>query len=103
MASMTSAMTRNLQRFVEYDLAGCVRWDQCKVIVPKDGGGDIVTISFEVAGHRHTVEIESSDYDPHQSLGLVLLDGIPQGPIDERTWTRVALVLKAELLKREIA
>jgi hypothetical protein len=98
MASMGNSMTRNLRRFVEYDLAGCVKWDRCAVIIRE--GGDIVELRFSIGERPVCVTIESSDLSPMLTLGQmiplgqILLDDVRMGVIDETTWTKVALQIK---------
>jgi hypothetical protein len=92
MASMADSMRRNLRRFVEYDLAGCLKWDNCKVIVRE--AGDIVELRFSLGERPVCVTIESSDLNPMLPLGQILLDDVRMGVIDETTWTKVALQVK---------
>lgn len=98
MASITSAMTRNLQRFVEYDLAGLVSWQNCKVMVPKKGGGDIVEIMFTVDHVGHVVIIEAPGEEIGNHRGRIILDGEILGVIDAAVWKRAAEILKQETL-----
>src|SRR5271157_1402541 len=97
MANMTNSMLRNLQHFVEFDLAGVVKWHDCRVVIPVEGDGNVVEVELDVGGRRYNVRIESSDYGNKNQLGRVLLDDKAMGPIDEKTWDAVAMEIKAHV------
>jgi hypothetical protein len=91
-------MVRNLRHFIDYDLAGVVKRDGCRIEIPLDGGGNVAEAWFTAGGRSYTVRVESSDYTVEQ-LGRVLLNDKPMGPIDERTWDAIALEIKADVLR----
>lgn len=98
MASMRDSMVRNLKHFVDYDLMGVLRWDKAKIKIISD---DEIEISFAVPV-PHVVRIESPDFSPSNPRGCVVLDQQPIGPIDEATWDKLALRIKAERARHEI-
>jgi hypothetical protein len=91
--NMADAMRRNLQRFVEQDLAGVVRWDEVHVRVPASGEGEVVEIEFDVGPEHYLVAVSSSDAKP--PLGEVAVNLVARGPIDEGVWRNIAEQIKA--------
>jgi hypothetical protein len=90
---MTDCLMRNMQRFVEFDLAGILRWDRVRLVVPVDGGGAAVEMSFTLDGRRFDIREESSDLKP--PLGEISMNNKVCGPIDAATWAKLAIEIKS--------
>lgn len=92
MANMVASLFRSMQRFFEFDMLGLVKWDTVKVFVPS--GGDSAGARFALNGYEYEIVMESSDVNPKYNLGSIFLNDKRIGPIDERTWTVIALEIK---------
>jgi hypothetical protein len=96
MANMIDSILRNLQRFFEYDLMGIVKWDTVRVFIPKDDNDEqqAAGVRFQLADKDYEILVESSDVNPKYNCGSVFLNDKRIGPIDEKTWTAMALEIK---------
>lgn len=96
MANMVDCMLRNLQQFVQFNLGGLISWDQVKTVVPQDGDGNVVEIEFTIADCDYLIRIESPDFNPRHPLGRILANEKPVGPIDQKTWERIAAWIRED-------
>lgn len=100
MINARNALARQVKRFFEYDLAGLIDWESAEELVTEadDDRNERVAIGFKINGRGFRLELRSPALEP--PLGYIKLVGADNqltGPIDETTWTKMAIEIRHTL------